>query len=611
MAFPTVITEIDVTNDPGSAVTTWTDISAYVKACGPKRGRQRERQQFQALSGELVLDNTDRRFDPENTAGPYYPNVVPMRRIRQRATFNAVTYAVWYGYAEDFRPQYGYPAENTVRVPITDAFVVFANAALPGSLLEYEIKADDPIGWWRLGDMRDAAVAADSSGNGHHADYIGGPQLGSSSLLQYSGSTGATFDGVDDYVSQPDLSAALTVPFTIEAWIATTTAGTALIFNQFGEAGSYVRFGVNASGNLFFLTTLVTASSSPVVVNDGALHHVAVTVTTTDTRLYVDGVDVTAGSPAGMASVDASAQAFFAATDGSQPLPGTGQDVATYATALSPARIAAHYAAAAPTPTGAWGGLATGTVVDNILDLIGWPVAARSIDAGNSTVQPLQLGGKALGLLQAITTTEQGAFYVLADGSVRFRERLDAVTPPATTSVATFSDGAAGLRYSDIDPDHAVDLIRNHARIGRKDGTVQEWSDATSEARFLTRTEEQTDLLYADDNQALAAAQWIVDHYKDPLLRYGKLVIEPYGDETNLFPQMLGRDIGDRITIVQTPPGGAVAISIDMVIEGVEHEASDLHWRTTWMLSPADTRSYWVLGDATYGVLGSTTRLAF
>lgn len=47
-------------------------------------------------AADLVLDNTDRRFSPENTLSPYYPNVRP--NIRIKLVFNTVT--LWVGYTE-------------------------------------------------------------------------------------------------------------------------------------------------------------------------------------------------------------------------------------------------------------------------------------------------------------------------------------------------------------------------------------------------------------------------------------------------------------------------------------------------------------------------------
>jgi hypothetical protein len=80
---PKVVTEVAFSTDPGAALPTWTDISAYVKNCNPDHGRDDEYADFAPGTNQIVLNNNDRRFDPTYAAGPYYPNVVPNRRIRQ------------------------------------------------------------------------------------------------------------------------------------------------------------------------------------------------------------------------------------------------------------------------------------------------------------------------------------------------------------------------------------------------------------------------------------------------------------------------------------------------------------------------------------------------
>ena len=53
-------------------------------------------------------------------------------------------------------------------------------------------------------------------------------------------------------------------------------------------------------------------------------------------------------------------------------------------------------------------------------------------------------------------------------------------------------------------------------------------------------------------------------------------------------------------------------IETDAYLEAVSHDlAPGPVWQTTWQLSPADGDSYWILEDATFGILGETTRLAY
>lgn len=109
----------------------WTDISAYAwldgnpggQALSITRGRQFERDTMQAGTLTLLLDNRDRRFDPDNTASPYYPNVIPTRRINVRATFSSITYDLYTGYVESWVPldvASGNVAMSVVRLTAVD-----------------------------------------------------------------------------------------------------------------------------------------------------------------------------------------------------------------------------------------------------------------------------------------------------------------------------------------------------------------------------------------------------------------------------------------------------------------------------------------------------------
>jgi len=133
MTRPVLIVRLAFAAAPFDAISTlvWTDISAYVwldgnpggAAISINRGRQFERDQMQAGTCTLVLDNRDRRFDPDNAASPYYPNVLPTKRINVRATWNSVTYDLFTGYVESWvplDPQAGAVGLNVVRLTAVD-----------------------------------------------------------------------------------------------------------------------------------------------------------------------------------------------------------------------------------------------------------------------------------------------------------------------------------------------------------------------------------------------------------------------------------------------------------------------------------------------------------
>src|SRR5438132_757282 len=58
---------------------------------------------------------------------------------------------------------------------------------------EARVRADNPIGYWRLGEAPGATTAADISGNGNNGAYSGGITLGQPGF--HDGDTAALFDG--------------------------------------------------------------------------------------------------------------------------------------------------------------------------------------------------------------------------------------------------------------------------------------------------------------------------------------------------------------------------------------------------------------------------------
>lgn len=124
--YPTVRVQIDFANDPGSHNEGWSDVTPYARGVSYSRGgRNNELQRTEAGTLQLLLDNRDGRFDPTNTASPYYPGVKRMRRIRVQARWNSVTYSRWYGFIEAWQLDWpGFGHDATAQVSAADAFKV-------------------------------------------------------------------------------------------------------------------------------------------------------------------------------------------------------------------------------------------------------------------------------------------------------------------------------------------------------------------------------------------------------------------------------------------------------------------------------------------------------
>jgi hypothetical protein len=247
----------------------------------------------------------------------------------------------------------------------------------------------------------------------------------------------------------------------------------------------------------------------------------------------------------------------------------------------------------------------TGARVTRILNSASWPVADRVIVAGDTTVQATTLEGDALAELMVVTETEIGEFYMDHAGRAFFRNRNGVNEDTrSNTSQATFGDAGAELRYFEIEPSTDPDQLVNRARITRVGGVEQTAEDTASITEFLIAAHKSSSLLMQTDAAALDYAGYLVATSKEPEYRFESLVINPLRDPANLFPQVLGRQFGDRITVRRRPPGGGT-IEQDVLIRGITH-AIDGHngtWLTTWQLQSASKTAFLVLDHATLGKL--------
>jgi hypothetical protein len=94
------------------------DVTSRVRGCTFTRGRQRETDQFEAATGTLTLLDEDRRFDPFNTTGPYYGDLVPWCAL---VIEHPTAGELFTGYITDWSIDY-VGADNiaVVTVPFTD-----------------------------------------------------------------------------------------------------------------------------------------------------------------------------------------------------------------------------------------------------------------------------------------------------------------------------------------------------------------------------------------------------------------------------------------------------------------------------------------------------------
>lgn len=618
MAFPTLKVEIAFTTDPLAGTPAWTDVSSYIREIGIRRGRSRVMSRMETGTVDAVFDNRDRRFEPLNTGSPYSPNVIPGRRGRVRVTVGANTYDLTHFFVESWPPSYPDIVDAVTRVTGSDLFSLLARVDLQNPYV-MEILKDEPSAYYRLNETG-GTLATDSSGNRRHGTYLGGPTFSQADPITDDINGAVSFDGVDDQVLLPDSAALSGSTVSLECWIkhptVISTPNNTWPLAQFldGVSTSGTRFEVVRSGaNIGKIAWLIDQANiliSTGRVDDNAWHHIVATYDGITMRLYIDGVLVATLTVT--TTVTARPIAIGGWPGGGDSAPdhawdGLIDEVALYPIALSSARISSHYGART-----AWLGDGTGARIGRVLDEVGVGIGDRILDTGQSTLQ--SEGGLAESALDHIfraTDSEAGLTWARRDGKLKFRERHAALKSPYNTSQATFGDGGgAEIPYSTITLSYDDLDIYNEVRVQRRGGVLASVRDSPSKTKYGTRTLLKT-IYIESDLETYDAADWYLQHFKDPALRVESIGFVVTDNQTHA-DAIFSREIGDRVTIKRRPPGGGAAITQDAHIEGIDHsyQVSSKLWVVVWRLSPAD-QGYWLLDDAVYSVLGTTTRLAY
>jgi hypothetical protein len=246
----------------------------------------------------------------------------------------------------------------------------------------------------------------------------------------------------------------------------------------------------------------------------------------------------------------------------------------------------------------------TGARINRIADNAGWPAEERNIATGATTVQGTDLSANAWSEIVLTSDTELGEVYFDVDGKLTFRNRHAVSTETrSNTSQATFGDAGAELGFVTFEQSADLRQTKNIIRLSRVGGTQQIVEDLTSQAEYRRRTWQRSDLLHQTDAEVLDYARHVLALSKDNELRIETITIDPTADPANLFPQVLGRKLGDRVTVKFTPPGGGARISRDVFIRGITHTIGLTTWSTTFAFQDATKFAFFVLDNPTLGRL--------
>jgi hypothetical protein len=248
----------------------------------------------------------------------------------------------------------------------------------------------------------------------------------------------------------------------------------------------------------------------------------------------------------------------------------------------------------------------TGARIEAILDRpeINWPAGKRDISAGQATLQGDSIGGtadpkpvNALQYLQAVDSAETGAFYIAANGSVRFRDR----TELQDFTDVVFSDDGSGIAFEDISVDLGVEELRNRVTVARLNGGTAVAVDAASVIEFGPIDYEIRDSLLADDTQAQRLADFLVTRYSQPQLRIDQIRVNLNRFNESEQLTLLGLDLGDTVQVKFTPGGFGPQIDRFVSIDSIEHTIDTAQHKMAFNFS--ETLAAFILNSQAFGRL--------
>ena len=250
----------------------------------------------------------------------------------------------------------------------------------------------------------------------------------------------------------------------------------------------------------------------------------------------------------------------------------------------------------------------TGERVEAVLDMItvGWDTDRRDIDTGNVTVNAQAFEGQnSLEYLQLVEATEQGQLFIAKNGDLTFRSQE--ASAPSSSDLVAFADDGTGIGFQNAVIDYGSELMANRAVVSSAAGTAI----ATDDLSILNYgiIERTYNVLDADQAVLDDIADYIVQLYADPKLRFASLTVNVDSLTVAQRADVLGLELGDVASIKFTPNQVGDAITRFGQVIRIAHSESPGRHDVTFGFNSLEFAPF-VLDDVQFGKL-DVGRLGF
>jgi len=592
----------------------WTDVTTFVRGFDINRGRSSEFTTYGPGTASIVLDNRDRRFDPEHTTGPYYGDLNPMVPVRVQATYSGTTYTMFYGFVQGWPTAYNQSNTDAVAsVTAVDATRLLANLPLAESAIQRVTGLTSPYRYWpmqTLSAIESRVVTSDYLNRGNLITGVGFTDR-SVLVLQYpAGASSYSLTNATYSYEPTDTPSIVAGSFWFDSEL--QIAGNnrvGMLFGETSQIGIRIFIEWNSSSAVWEIDTLQFDSTRASLYGQDYVtvttlspvngpNFCAWTIDGTDLVIYLNAVEVrrlslsTTGSPSAFAG-------GLQVVKGLSNRGNATSHVAIYTSPLSLSDIEAIYEAGLGyTPE------LSSARLTRVLDEVLWPSAWRDIETGDQPVGAyLPESLSASRYFPQVDDAEQGSLFVNRDGDVEFRSRT---TAGVANIVGLFDDSSIDLPFANVAVDaHTVDAIRNNIVVNYVNGSTIS-TDSASVAAYGQATE-TIDARLIDD---AAVAQSIGDsrlaRTKDPRTRITRLDVNVRTDPAGIVPVVAALDLSDDVTVSLTPTGVGDPLWRAVRVQGIQHTVTPQSWDVALYLAPGPINTngpLLILDDDTYGEL--------
>ncbi|WP_028657109.1 LamG-like jellyroll fold domain-containing protein [Nocardioides sp. J54] len=607
----------------------WTDVSNYVElqdGISIGYGRSDEVSTADANTLTLTLDNSDGRFTHGNTASPYYPNVKIGKPIRVTALVGGTEYIRFVGLVDEWPVAWPGGSASFATATIT-ASSRLSRLGIGTPILS---KVDEvhlglaPEHYWRLTEATGPSLGSDAGSDpAAMVATLGSPAFGVGSdgepTFDLDGRPGVHLigQGNGNAEREPTIAADLPTPITIgpgapggvtlSLFVRVTNPNDPNVFT-YGRLASLVdrttwsgaitdrEVEIDLLGGGYNDGTGSTYGAGwpadPAV--DGAIHHMAVTVSCDGANLtatgYFDGASAGAQTEP---AVTLTLNRLRIAAPAYSALVGR---VAVWDRVLSAAEIG-------DLAGSGLNGLAGDTTDERLARYAAWariPAAEvvttpSAITLGGLTAD----SGQVEDLMRSVETTEAGVLYDDREGFLVLAPRNARYHSPIALTVAFTDDLVANY-----EPKVDRQGLANVGTGKGPNGDEVTYDDPTSR-------EDYGDAGYSvetsalDPDEPLQLIAWQVNKYADPLPRVPAPVLSviDFLNTINLGA-LLSLDVGSKVRLTNAPAQAPSATAADYFVEGYSEEMAPGEWRISPNLTPVTLEDdVLVLNSGTDGLL--------